>query len=51
MNDEDAIEIERLYIASNFQKRGYGQYLMDYATDYAQEKGKNIYMAKCLAEK
>ena len=40
LNDEDAIEIERLYIASNFQKRGYGQYLIDYATDYAQEKGK-----------
>lgn len=38
--DDDAMEIERIYIKSKFQKRGLGRYLFNKATDIAREKNK-----------
>src|SRR5699024_3652169 len=38
--DDDAMEIERIYIKSKFQKRGLGKYLFNKAMDIAREKNK-----------
>ncbi|MFD1067929.1 GNAT family N-acetyltransferase [Oceanobacillus locisalsi] len=37
---EDALEIERIYIRSGFQRKGLGNYLMDKAIDIAKDKKK-----------
>ena len=37
---EDALEVERIYISSNFQKLGFGKYLMKRAMELAGELGK-----------
>lgn len=38
--DDDAMEIERIYIKSKFQKRGLGKYLFNKAMNIAREKNK-----------
>jgi len=37
---EDALEIERIYIRSGFQRKGLGNYLIDKAIEIAKEKEK-----------
>jgi diamine N-acetyltransferase len=37
---EETLEIERIYIKSNFQKRGLGKYLLNKALEIALEKNK-----------
>lgn len=37
---EDALEIERIYIRSDFQRKGLGKYLMDKAIEIAKDKKK-----------
>ncbi|WP_080876078.1 GNAT family N-acetyltransferase [Oceanobacillus timonensis] len=37
---EDALEIERIYIRSGFQRKGLGKYLMDKAIEIAKDKKK-----------
>ena len=37
---KDALEVERIYISSNFQKLGLGKYLMERAMELAGELGK-----------
>lgn len=41
INDAVSLEIERIYVSSEFQGRGFGQYLMDQALRIATERGKN----------
>ncbi|GGP15580.1 GNAT family N-acetyltransferase [Oceanobacillus neutriphilus] len=38
--DTDALEIERIYIRSGFQRKGLGKYLMDKAMEIAKDKKK-----------
>lgn len=40
---EDALEIERIYIRSGFQRKGLGKYLMDKAIEIAKDKKKKKY--------
>ncbi len=40
MQDEKALEIERIYVLSSFQGLGLGQYLMDQAIEMAQNRQK-----------
>lgn len=39
--DENAMEIERIYLKESFQHRGLGQKMMDFALNCAQDLGKN----------
>ena len=38
--DDDSLEIERIYVRSNYQKRGLGKYLMNKAIEIATEWNK-----------
>jgi len=38
--DDDSLEIERIYIIRNFQKRGLGKHLFNKAMEIAKEKNK-----------
>ena len=40
LNDEQSLEIERIYISADFQGKGLGKYLMEQAACMAQKRGK-----------
>ena len=40
INDKESLEIERFYLSSDFQGKGYGQLLMEQAINIAIERGK-----------
>ncbi len=40
INDDESLEIERIYIHKNYQGKGFGRYLMNTAEEKAQEKNK-----------
>lgn len=40
VNDENSLEIERIYVSLEFQGAGLGRYLMKHAIDVAVERGK-----------
>ena len=40
VNDEKSLEIERIYIASDFQEKGLGNYLMEKAISVASKRNK-----------
>ncbi len=41
INDADSVEIERIYVSSEFQGRGLGRYLMEQAIAITKERNKN----------
>lgn len=41
VNDVSSLEIERIYVASEFQGRGLGGCMIDWAIDTARERGKD----------
>ena len=38
---ENALEVERIYLRTNFQHRGLGNVLLDFAEERAREEGKD----------
>ena len=40
INDAGSLEIERIYVAQEYQGKGLGQYLMDSAVSHAKERNK-----------
>ena len=41
VNDENSLEIERIYVLKDFQGQGLGRYLMEYSIKTAADNGKN----------
>ena len=41
VNDENSLEIERIYVLKDFQGLGLGRYLMEYSINTAADNGKN----------